>query len=314
MYDVIIIGGGVSAYGAAMYCGRFNMKTLIVQKMKGGTIVLTDIVENYPGFKKLTGMELAKNIEEHALEYKTISVEDCEVTKIEKKKDGFFKVTVDGEATREASTVIYATGTEWKKLGAPGEKEYLNRGVHYCALCDGTFYKNKVICVVGGGDSATKEALLLTTLASKVYMIVRKDKLRAEPINLDRALNNEKLEVIYETEVKEIKGDGKKVTSVLLSKPYNGKTELELSAVFVEIGHNPLTKLAVDAGVKVDNHKEIKINRLSETNVPGFFAAGDCCDTAFKQAITGVAEGVTASYSANQYIEKLKHEKKKEKK
>lgn len=311
MYDVIIIGGGVSAYAAAMYCGRFNMKTLLIQKMKGGTIVLTDIVENYPGFKKLTGMELAKNIEEHALEYKSVSIEDGEVTKIEKKKDGSFKITVDGEQTREATTIIYATGTEWKKLGAPGEKEYMNRGVHYCALCDGAFYKNKVIGVVGGGDSATKEALLLTTLASKVYMIVRKDKLRAEPINLDRALNNEKLEVIYETEVKEIKGNGKNVSSVLLSKPYKGKNELELSAVFVEIGHNPITQLAIDVGVEVDSHKEIKINRLSETNVPGFFAAGDCCDTAFKQAITGVAEGVTASYSANQYLEKLKHEKKK---
>lgn len=310
MYDVIIIGGGVSAYGAAMYCGRFNMNTLVVQKMKGGTIVLTDIVENYPGFKKLTGMELAKNIEEHALEYKSVSVEDGEVTKIEKKKDGNFKVTIDGEQTRESSTIIYATGTEWKKLGAPGEKEYMNRGVHYCALCDGAFYKNKVIAVVGGGDSATKEALLLTTLASKVYMIVRKDKLRAEPINLDRALANEKLEVIYENEVKEIKGNGKNVTHVQLTKTYKGKTDLELSAVFVEIGHNPITQLAIDAGVEVDNHKEIKINRLSETNVAGFFAAGDCCDSAFKQAITGVAEGVTASYSANQYIEKLKHEKK----
>ena len=314
MFDVIIVGGGVSAYGAAMYCGRFNMKTLIIQKIKGGTIILTDIVENYPGFKKLTGMELAKNIEEHALEYKTVSVEDGEVTKIEKQKDGTFKLrTLEGN-NYATQTVIYATGTEWKKLGAPGEKEYMNRGVHYCALCDGTFYKNKVIGVVGGGDSATKEALLLTTLASKVYMIVRKDKLRAEPINLDRALANEKLEVIYETEVKEIKGNGKNVSSVLLSKQYKGKNELELSAVFVEIGHDAITKLAVDAGVAVDKSKEIIINRLSETNVPGFFAAGDCCDTAFKQAITGVAEGVTASYSANLYIEKLKHEAKKEKK
>lgn len=300
MYDIAIIGGGVSGFAAAMYAGRFELKTVLFAEARGGAIITTEDVANYPGFNKITGYELAQKIEEHALEYKP-EVRDEKVEKLVREKDGTFTLT-GTSTTAQAKTVLLATGTEWKKLGAPGEKEFANKGVHYCALCDGAFYKGKVIGVVGGSDSATKEALLLANFGSKVYVFVRKDKLRAEPINLKRALSNPKIEIVTGTQVKEIFGEGK-VKGVKLSKPHNGKEELALDALFVEIGHVALSDLAKQAGVALDEAGEVKIDRRCATNVPGFYAAGDVADTEFKQAITGVAEGVTAVYSAYKYLE-----------
>lgn len=301
IYDTIIIGGGVTAFGAAMYAGRFTMKTLVVGETLGGTIILTDVVENYPGFKKLTGMELANNISEHAKEY-GIEVENDRVVKARKVEKIFEVETASGKKFT-GRTVIIATGTQWKKLNAPGEEEYANKGVHYCALCDGAFYRNKVIGVVGGGDSAVKEALLLSTYGSQVYLFVRGEKPRPEPVNEIKLEKNKKITVFTKVNVKEIKGNGKKVTSVILDKEVNGSKEFMLDALFVEIGHLPLSELAVQLGVKLNAKNEIPINRLSETNVPGVYAAGDVVDTKFKQAITGVAEGVTAAYSAYQHIQ-----------
>lgn len=302
MYDLAIIGGGVSGFGAAMYAGRFELNTVLFAEQRGGTIVTTEDVANYPGFKLIGGYELAQKIEEHALEYK-VEVRDEKVVGIERKADGTF-ILKGTSTTAEAKTVILATGTQWKKLGAPGEKEYANKGVHYCALCDGAFYKGKIIGVVGGSDSATKESLLLASYGSKVYIFVRKDKLRAEPINLKRALENPKIEIVAQTQVKEIKGENGKMKSVVLTKPLNGKDELGLDALFVEIGHDALSELAKSVGAELNEKNEVKIDRNCKTNVPGFFAVGDVADTEFKQAITGVAEGVIAAYSAYKHVGK----------
>ena len=302
IYDTIIIGGGVTAFGAAMYAGRFTMKTLVIGETMGGTIILTDIVENYPGFKKLTGMELANNISDHAKEY-GIEVENDKVTTAKKINSHLFEVETASGKKFKGKTIIIATGTHWKKLNVPGEAQYTNKGVHYCALCDGAFYKNKVIGVVGGGDSAIKEALLLSTYGSKVYVFARGEKIRPEPVNEVKVRKNDKITVFTKVNVKEIKGDGKKMNGVMLDSEVNGSKEFSLDALFVEIGHRPLSELAVQLGVKLNAKNEIPINRLSETNVPGVYAAGDVVDTKFKQAITGVAEGVTAAYSAYQHIE-----------
>lgn len=298
-YDTIIIGAGCAGLGAAMYAGRLNMKTLMIADNIGGTITFTDVVENYPGFIRLTGQELADNLRKHAEDYK-IEKAEAKVTKIKHDLGCFFVETNENEAY-ETKTIIFATGTEWRKLNIPGEKEFTNKGVHYCALCDGAIYQNKIAAVIGGGDSAAKEALLLSQYAGKVYVLVRGDKLRGEPINNGRVAKNPKIEVITNVSSKKIIGD-KIVKGIVLDKNVNGSETLKLDAVFVAIGHTALSQLAKDIGVKTNEKGEIMIDRASKTNIPGFFAAGDVCDTAFKQAITGVSEGVTAVYSAYTYI------------
>lgn len=299
-YDVAIIGGGCAGLAAGMYSGRFELKVALFGEIVGGTIINTDVVENYPGFKTITGFDLAMKLKEHMEDY-TVDVFEEKVDDVKKRGDGAFEIK-SSERTLIAKTVIFATGTKWRKLGVPGEEQYANKGVHYCALCDGAFYKGKVIAVVGGSDSAAKEALLLTQWARKVYIVYRGDKIHPEPINAERVAKNEKIEIINNTNIKEIKGDGKKVSSVILDKPYKGSNEFKLDGVFVEIGHIMLSDLAKGLGVKLNAKGEIEINRNAETSVPGVYAAGDVVDTAFKQAITGVAEGVLASYSAYQFL------------
>ena len=299
MYDTIIIGGGCAGLGAAMYAGRLNLKTLMVGSNIGGTIALTDVVENYPGFIRLTGQELADKLRKHAEEYKIDESEE-KVTKISREHGCFSVITGDGKSYI-SKTIIFATGTEWRKLGIPGEKEFANKGVHYCALCDGAVYRNKDVAIIGGGDSAAKEALLMSQYARKVYILVRGDKLRAEPINNERVAKNTKIEVMCNVNSKEITGD-KIVRGVLLESAVKGSKTLSLDAVFVAIGHIALSQLAKSIGVATNSKGEVIINRESRTNVPGFFAAGDVCDTVFKQAITGVSEGVTAVYSAYTYV------------
>jgi thioredoxin reductase (NADPH) len=309
LYDMIIIGAGCSGLAGAMYAGRLSMNVLVLGgELRGGTITTTDVVENYPGFISLTGIELAQKLEDHARAYPSVEIKDEKVSAITRKADGNFEVISDA-GQYLASTVLFATGTEWKKLGVKGEKELANKGVHYCALCDGAFYKGKTAAVVGGSDSAAKDALVLTQWAKKVYIIYRGEKIRPEPVNYERVLKNGKIEIVYNTNVLEIKGE-KKVSSVLLDKLHKGSKELPLDAVFIAVGHLPLSSIAKNAGVALNPKGYVAINRDSETNVPGFFAAGDVTDTRFKQAIVGVGEAVEAVYSAQLYLEGRKTEKK----
>lgn len=299
MYDIAIIGGGVTGFGAAMYARRLNLKTLVLSEKTGGTITLTDKVENYPGFKLLSGMELARNLQEHAMEYGPELVEE-RVDDVKKGADGF-TLTTNGGRTFKAKTVLFATGTKHRELEVPGHDEYLNKGVHYCALCDCAFYKGKVVAVIGGSDSAAREALVLAQHAKKVYIIYRREKLRAEPVTHGLVMRNRKIEIITKSNVTAILGD-KFVTAVKLDSKYKGSDTLRLDGVFVAIGWIPLSGLASEIGVKLNKKGEIIINRRSETNVPGVYAAGDVVDNEFKQAITGVAEGVTAAFHAYQFL------------
>ena len=300
-YDMLIVGAGCAGLAGAMYAGRMGMKVLVAGELRGGTITTTNVVENYPGFISLTGMELAQKLEEHAKAYPSVEIKDEKVKKIERKGDDAFAVATDA-GSYVAKTILFATGTDWKKLGVPGEKEHANRGVHYCALCDGAFYKGKTVAVVGGSDSAAKDALVLTGWASKVYMIYRGERIRPEPVNYERVMKNKKIEIIYRTNVLEVSG-GKKVTGVKLDRPYKGSGTLALDAAFIAVGHQPVSALAKEAGVELNEKGYVKINRNSETNVPGFYAAGDVTDTRFKQAIVGVGEAVEAVYSAYLYLE-----------
>jgi len=301
IYDVLVVGSGVSGLAGGMYAGRLGLKVLIIGELRGGTITLTHIVENYPGFTSLTGMELADKIEAHARAYPNVEIKDGKVGKISRNAGGTFSVESDA-GKHDALAMLYATGTEWRKLGVKGEAEFANKGVHYCALCDGAFYKGKNVAVIGGADSAVKDALMLAQFASKVYIIYRGDKIRAEPVNYDAVTSHPKIEIIYNTNVLEIFGE-KKVSGVLLDKPHGGSGRLALDAVFVAVGHTPLSQLAKEAGAEIDAKGHVKINRNSETSLPGFFAAGDVTDTRFKQAIVGVGEAVSAAYSAYLYLE-----------
>ncbi len=305
MYDTIIIGTGVTGYGAAMYAGRLGLKTLLVGDTPGGTIILTDRVENYPGFVRLTGQELADNLRKHAEDYKDfVSFKENKATKIEKKGDKF--IVHIGNEKAESHTVIFATGTKWRELNVPGHDEFMNKGVHYCALCDAFFYRKKTVAVIGGSDSSAKDALVLTEHAEKVYIIYRGEKIHPELPNMKRVEAAKNLEIINFTNITEIKGNETGVTSVILDKDYKGSRELRLDGVFIAIGHIALSDLAKELGVSLNQKGEIIINRKSETNIPGFYAAGDVCDTNFKQAITGVSEGVLAAYSAYEYVGNLK--------
>ncbi len=303
LYDIIIVGGGVSGFSAAMYAGRLAMKPLLFGDQMGGVITTTDEVSNYPGFKQLTGFELANKIRLHAEDY-DISVENKKIVKVDKLKSCFKVKSEDGKVFK-GKTILFATGTKWKKLGVPGEVKYANKGVHYCALCDAFAYRGKVTAIVGGSDSAAKDALVLAQGGKKVYIIYRKEKIRAEPVNLKKVeafVKKGKIEIINNTNVKEIKGDSSKVTSVLLDKPYKKSQEFQLDGVFVAIGHIALSDLAKGVGVKLNKKGEIKINRSAETNVPGVYAAGDVVEAKFKQAITGVAEAVLGAYSAYEFV------------
>lgn len=305
-YDVAIIGAGGTGLASAMYAARLGLETIVLGYMHGsedpvgGVITTTDIVENYPGFKKITGRELAKNLEEHARDYELVSIKQELVESIKKQKNLFSLTTNSGNYL--SKTLIFATGTKWRKLEVPGAKQLENRGVNFCALCDGPLFKNKVVGVVGGSDSATKDALVLSEHASKVYIIYRGEKIRAEPINYERAMKNKKIELICKTNVVEIKGKNK-VESVVLDKKFQNSLELQLDGLFIAIGHEILSDLAISLGVETNEKKEIKIDhKSSETNINGVFAAGDVTDKPFKQLITGVADGCTAAHSAYEYI------------
>ncbi len=296
-YDLIVLGGGPTAIGCAIYAARFAMDVLVVGKTFGGLIATTHIVENYPAITSISGQGLMDMFKDHmdSLSIPYISDQIRSIDKV----DDYFELRSFFQKFK-AYSICIATGSERRKLGIPGEEEYAGRGVSYCATCDGPFYKDKVVCVIGGSDSAAKEALFLAQNTKKVYIIYRGEDIRAEPINKKRVLENEKIEIIYKTNVVEIKGEGN-VKSVV----FDNDNEFLVDGVFVEIGSIPNSDLAKRIGVETNEKGEIKINRKSETNITGIFAAGDVADAPFKQAITGVSEGVIAAYSAFDYVKEM---------
>ncbi len=310
MYDFLVLGGGGTGLAAAMYAARLGLKTLVLGHSEGtelpigGVITTTHVVENYPGFTTISGPDLAKNIEKHTRSYDLVTIKSEGAVSIKKMK-GCFIVKTD-KSNYQTKTILFATGTKWRKLEVPGSKEFENKGISYCALCDGPLFKNKIVAVIGGSDSAAKDALLLTEYAKKVFIIYRGNEIHPEPINMERVKKNKKIEIINNTNVTEIKGS-EFLKGVILDKPYKGKKELKIQGVFVAIGHIALSDPAKSLKVKLNKAGEIKINHMtSETNVSGVFAAGDVTDKQFKQLITGVADGCTAAYSAYEYITKNK--------
>lgn len=303
IYDVIIIGAGPAGMTAAVYTSRANLSTLMIERgVPGGQMMNTEEVENYPGYDSILGPDLSNKMFEHAKKFGA----EYAYGDIKEIIDGKeFKIVKAGSKEFKARAIIIATGAEYKKLGVPGENELGGRGVSYCAVCDGAFFKNKQLVVVGGGDSAVEEGVYLTRFAEKVTIVHRRDQLRAQKILQDRAFANEKVDFIWNHTVKAINEKDGKVGSVTLVSTVDGtEKEFPCDGVFIYIGMIPLTKPFENLGI-TNEAGYIETNELMETKVPGIFAAGDVREKQLRQIVTATGDGSIAAQSAQHYIEEL---------
>ncbi len=303
MREVIIIGSGPAGYTAGIYTARAGLKPLLIASSveAGGELMKTTEVENYPGFPNgLQGPELMDAFKAQAERFGTEVLLD-DVIEVDLKGDVKIVKTGNGK-TFEAKAVILATGAAYRELGLPKEKELSGYGISWCATCDGFFFREKTIAVVGGGDSAMEEANFLTRFASKVYLIHRRDSFKASKIMQERALNNPKIEVVWNTEVAELVGDGR-LSGVKLRNTVDGSmSDLDLDGLFIAIGNDPRIWL-VENQVQLTEDKFIKVEgRSSKTSLPGVFAAGDVIDPTYRQAITAAGSGCVAALDAEHYI------------
>ena len=302
IYDVVIVGAGPAGMTAAVYASRANLKTVMLERgVPGGQMANTEDVENFPGFDFITGPELSSKMFEHAqkfgAEYKYGDLQSVE-------DHGSYKLLKTSSEEFKTRTVIIATGAEYKKIGVPGEELLTGRGVSYCAVCDGAFFKERELVVIGGGDSAVEEGVYLTKFASKVTIVHRRAELRAQKILQDRAFKNDKIEFIWDTELQSINGDGKVGSVTLLDKNTGNAYDYDTDGVFVYIGMLPLTKPFKDLGI-LNELNYVEANREMETSVPGIFAAGDVIDKTLRQIVTATGDGSIAAENAQKYIETL---------
>ena len=303
MREVIIIGSGPAGYTAAIYAARAQLNPLMIASSvePGGELMKTTEVENFPGFPDgLMGPDLMANFQAQAERFGTEILFD-DVVEVDLKGD-VKKVKTGGGQEFEAKAVIIATGAAYRELGLPKEKELSGHGVSWCATCDGFFFRDKVIAVVGGGDSAMEEANFLTKFASKVYVIHRRDSLKASKIMQKRSFDNPKIEFIWNSAVSELKGDAK-LTGVVLENTQTGeKSDLELDGLFIAIGNDPRVWL-VENQVELTAERFIKVEgRSSKTSLPGVFACGDVIDPTYRQAITAAGSGCVAALDAEHYL------------
>jgi thioredoxin reductase (NADPH) len=303
IYDLIVVGAGPAGLSASIYASRFNLKNLVLGTSLGGALNEIFIVENYPGIKSASGMDIGKIFQEQAknfgAEIKLEEVQEVEPTEDE------FKI-ISAKNIYKAKTVILALGKTFRRLNIPGEKEFSGKGVSYCATCDGAFFKNKIVGVIGGGNSAAQAALLLSQYCPKIYNIYRKEKMRAQDILIDRIKSNSEIERIKSTNILEIQGK-EKVEKVILDKKYNGSDELFLDGVFIEIGSKPLNKLSEKMGINLSEEGLIVVDAKEQTNIKGIFAAGDITTGSNKidQIATATSEGVIAAISAYNYLKNV---------
>ena len=301
-YDVIIIGAGPAGLSAAIYTGRARLNTLILEKgIPGGQILLTDLIENYPGFPDgAVPFELMDNFRKQAERFGA-KIEMDEVKKIQE-KDGLWQV-MGNKGEYPARSVIVATGSLYRKLGVENEERLTGRGVSYCATCDGAFFKDKEIAVVGGGDWALTEALFLTKFCKTIKVIHRRDELRGEKILQERVLANEKIEVIWDSVIEEISGSERLESLNLRNVKTEKKSELRTDGLFIAIGMIPNTKFVEDF-VELDEHGQIKVKKDMVTSQPGIYAAGDVTDACPDQMATAVGSGVIAAITVDEYLSK----------
>ncbi|RII33138.1 thioredoxin-disulfide reductase [Clostridium chromiireducens] len=298
MKDIIIVGGGPAALTAALYAGRAGLDALMLEKQyEGGQIVTTNEVENYPGFRSITGPELANTIYEHAKDFgSNMKYEEV----IDIKIDGDIKKVITGAQTYESKVVILSMGAQPKKIGIDREEELTGKGVSYCATCDGGFYRKKVVAVIGGGDTAVEDALHLSRLAEKVYVIIRKDSLRANKSAQKKLFETNNVEIIFNSVVTKLEGE-ERLSSIEITNN-NGQVDyLEVNGVFVAIGSDPSTELVKDL-VALDKNGYIIADESCKTNVEGIFAIGDIRTKEVRQVLTAAADGAVSIYGAEKYL------------
>jgi thioredoxin reductase (NADPH) len=294
MYDLVIIGAGAAGMAAAIYAARYKLNTAIISKDVGGLTNEAYLVETWPGILSKTGIDLMQDFKKHVEKFDVPIISE-EVKEIEKG----FKIKTD-KNQYETKAIIFAQGTKRRTLDVPGEEEFKGKGVSHCFTCDGPLFKDKIVAIAGGGDAAGTGALMLAEHAKKVYMLAR-STLKAEPLTIEQINKNEKIELMEHTSITEILGDAM-VNKIKLN---NGK-EIELDGVFVEVGHIPLSDLAKNLGVELNDNNEIKVNDNMETNVEGVFAAGDITDKSavLRQLVVAAAQGAIAAQSVFKQCEK----------
>jgi thioredoxin reductase (NADPH) len=305
-YDVIIVGAGPAGLCAALYAGRGMLKALTIERgAPGGELLNTDLIEDYIGFESIKGWELAQKMTEHAKKFGAEILTDT-VERVRKTKDGWFEVaTARGDTYRARALILTAGGTP-VKLGVPGEKEYAGKGVSYCAVCDGAFFKGERLAVVGGGDAAVEEADYLTRYASKVTLVHRRDEFRASKLLQERTFANPKIEVIRNTIVPEIVGNGKGVQHVVLEDTGTGeRSNLDVGGVFVFAGFKPNTQL-IEGHVHHDAGGYFITDERMMTSIPGLFAAGDVRSQLTRQITTAVGDATTAAIAVEKYLKALR--------
>ncbi len=303
-YDVVIVGGGPGGLCAGMYSARARRRTVCLEKyLPGGQIAVTGEVEDYPGFEHISGAELGTKFTEHAKKF-GLEIEMEEVEEVYRDGEDRVARCASGNIYR-GKAMIVSTGGSPTKLGIQGEAEYSGKGVSYCAICDGAFFRDKVIAVIGGGDAAVEEGAFLTKFGSKVYLIHRRDQLRAQKIIQKRAFDNPKMEMIWDTVVESINGDGRVVTSLSLRNVKTGEQrKLDIGAIFVYVGFRPNTGIFREA-IKVDDGGYLVTDSRMETSIPGVFACGDVRSQLVRQVTNAVGDGTTAAVAAEKYIESL---------
>ncbi|MBU2576267.1 MAG: FAD-dependent oxidoreductase [Nanoarchaeota archaeon] len=299
IYDLMILGTGAAGMAAAIYAGRYGLKTVIIGKMLGGATNYRGPIENYPGHIG-TGQALMETFEKQAKEFGAVFVAG-NVDKLAKAKSGF--IASVGDKKYEGKALITALGSEHRKLGIQGEAEFAGKGVSYCATCDGNFFKGKIVSVIGGSDAAAKAAIYLSDICKKVYISYRKEKMRAEPINLQKVVERKNIEIIYNTKPVEIIGDTK-VTGLKLESSVGKKLAndtLAVDGVFVEIGSTPIIEIFKGFDLKMEGGYII-VDKVGRTSVKGLYAAGDAANNPFKQTITATADGVLAAKAAYDFL------------
>ena len=303
-FDVAIIGAGPAGMTAAVYASRANLSTVMIERgMPGGQMANTEEVENFPGFEMVTGPDLSTKMFEHAKKFGA-KYQYGDIKSVEDKGD--YKVVDLGNSKITAHVVIITTGAEYKKIGVPGEQELGGRGVSYCAVCDGAFFKGKKLFVIGGGDSAVEEGTFLTKFADSVTIVHRRDELRAQKILQDRAFKNDKIDFIWSHTLKTINEKDGKVGSVTLASTVDGTEQtLDADGVFVYIGMKPLTAPFQNLGITNDVGY-ILTDEEMQTSIPGIYAAGDVREKGLRQIVTATGDGSIAAQNAQAYIEELK--------
>jgi len=305
-HDLVVVGAGPAALSAAIYTTREDIDTVLIEKgVVGGLAAITDRIDNYPGFAEgVSGMDLADSLWKQAERFGT-KIEFGEVISID--VEGNKKRVITTGQDYLANAVLLATGTDWKKLGVPGEKEYYGKGVHYCATCDGPLYKDKKLVVVGGGNSAVQESIFLTKFASHIDLLVRGDKLRAsEVLQHDIKKYLDKITIHYNTSTEEIFGEDNRVSKVKTSEKANNKSvEYDADGVFIFIGLEPTTGFLETSGVKIDENGFVIANDKLETNIPGIYAVGDVRSGSTMQIASATGEGATAALMIREYLHEL---------